>query len=108
VANSIFNPLRGLSDLFVLPDPDHRPTFGGESRIGVAIARDIRDDLGTPPCGIIFGRCEVLRTTMPKASVDEDHHTLSWEYNVRSPATSFEDRPMDAESKAPTMQFRSE
>jgi hypothetical protein len=76
------NAFRRLRRGFVLPDPYHCPTGFAEARIRVAVAGYIRFDLVLPKVRVTSRPRHMVRTAVPKTSVDEDRHAMPAEDNV--------------------------
>ena len=72
----------------MLPDSNDGPSLLIKPPIRVSVARHIRGDLLAPPFSIGLGCRSVVRTGVPKTSVNEDRDPKARIGNVRSPPHS--------------------
>jgi hypothetical protein len=87
----------------VSPNPHDLPAISAESRVRVAVALLVRNDLSAPELGILFGPSRMLWAAVPKAPVDEDGDTRSGENDVGNPSRLSQQGDMDAETESKSM-----
>lgn len=70
----------------MLPKGDHQPAALAQRDSVPRIPLLVRKDLLTPPFRIVLRRDEVLRTSVPEASIDEHDHLRGAKHQIRSHA----------------------
>jgi len=80
------NLARSLVRIVVFPEPEDLPTGGYQPCICIAVPRDVRRQLPSPPRGVHLGVGCVDRAPMPEAAVDEHRDTRRDEREVGAAA----------------------
>lgn len=88
----------------VLPYAHHAPAESLHVLIGFQVPRDISKQLGIPPRAVPLRPGAVLRTTVPKATVNENHHPACRECQVRTPARKAGQRLIDSIPESTSVQ----
>lgn len=84
-----------MCGVFVLPEAKHLPPHFGEISVSLAVARDVAGQLRGPPVRIRLRSSFVVRTAVPKASVDKDDDSSPDEGEVRAPTRKADDSQVD-------------
>jgi hypothetical protein len=67
----------------VLPEAHHQPSFCGEQIVVSSVASSVGIEFIRPPSSVPDGSGRfVLRAAVPKASVDEHHHSKARERDI--------------------------
>jgi hypothetical protein len=67
----------------MLPEPEHRPSFGSKASVGVLVARNVCRNLYRPIIGVVLENFStVIRATVPEAPVNKYRNTSPREHNV--------------------------
>jgi hypothetical protein len=90
-----------LDGIVVLPEAEHLPPGRHQSRVGVAVTRDVAEDLLPPPNRVDLRPRYVHWAGVPEAPVDEDRDPCADEREIR-PAAGAGQRLVDpiAQAKA--------
>jgi hypothetical protein len=91
----------------MLPHPRNAPAHLPRSNFGIAIAGNVREDLGAPPFGVPLRPCPVSRTPVPKATIYENCEPFSGKNQIAASPESGQ-RVIDSESKPPTVKRASQ
>src|SRR4051812_28069718 len=76
------DPVGGVLDGFVFPDPQDQPSVPFKLDVRATIAVDVCGELAFPERAIALRENAVVRARMPEAAVDEDRDTLGGEEDV--------------------------
>jgi hypothetical protein len=101
----LFHEVSHLRRREVFPDVHGFPTGCAEALIRVTIPGSVRLDLCQPPVPIAHWRDEVLGTSVPETSVDEDREANSGEGDVNAPPRQPRDRVLNSKSSSTSMKF---
>ena len=75
----------GGKGIFVLPDSHHQPPRFGQATVGINVPLPVPPYLRCPKFTIRGGNRMVLRTAMPKTTIEEDSELQSSKYHIGSP-----------------------
>jgi hypothetical protein len=88
-----------LADL-MFPDPDDRPAGGSQPAVRVSVTLDVPLDLAAPPRRIVPRPGDVVRASMPEASVDEDGDFQPSKHHVGLPIQAGDRRAIRRETES--------
>jgi hypothetical protein len=100
IGDDLGDPFGGLADVFVLPDPHGLPSKLVQPLICINIPGPIGFDFVSPEIGIALRPGSMLRTTMPKAAVNEDCYSGGGEDDIGDASGLRQYRHLQAITKA--------
>jgi hypothetical protein len=101
------NLIKGIRDIFVLPNPQDKPACCGKPPVRVPISSNIAFDLLSPPRAVRLWPRPMSGTAVPKTPVDHDCDLLGRKRDI-SPTPQSSHRVVHPITKTLSMQQRTE